>query len=110
MSQYRFIELCAVDPASVALNYLQSQIAVLIDHEEESEAPLVGQCMQYLLSRPLSRDHDDFDMDNQGSIGDGTATSPFWEHRTRLFEELLQFFPREAILKQPAQELVDLVR
>lgn len=122
----RFIELCATQPSLVALQYLQTSLASVVGKDAE-QVEAFQQCMQYLLSAPAISS-DEMDMDGQPPslasskdnfmassqdlplpLSPAQASERFWEHRTRLFEELLQFFPRGAIAQQPVQELVSLI-
>lgn len=124
MEGFRFVEMCSRESPISALLYLQTSLAAVVDHRDEAQATAFQQCMQNVITAPQSI-FDDVDMNghyidkedpmaiSQHYLPKLTTTEvsdQFWEHRTRLFEDLLTFFPTGSMNQQPEEELVDLLR
>lgn len=49
---FSFIEMCAKDSMIAALQYLQSEISAVVDHQDEEESAAFRRLLSFLLSRP----------------------------------------------------------
>ncbi|KAK4054099.1 hypothetical protein OIV83_001124 [Microbotryomycetes sp. JL201] len=54
----KFIEMCQTRPTLMALDYLQTTLAAVVDHSDESEAASFRACMTALLSAPSKNNCD----------------------------------------------------
>lgn len=110
--------MCQTRPTLVALDYLQTTLASVVDHTDAAEASSFRLCMTALLSAPASNNCE-VQMTEDGSIvaDDVESTSSFesdsaevdeklYEQRQKLFEELLDFVPDEE--RQPREDLRDI--
>jgi len=122
--------MCQSEPNIDALNYLQTSLYSLINHEDIHEAAAYRQCMHHLLAAgdgdEEMADEDEIissagsGMEEKDAImassQDFTFTSmrgkavdrKTWSQRTQTFTALLEFFP--TALQEPIESLVDLVR
>jgi len=91
LRRQQFREMCSTehDQPVNALRYLQTSIAEVVNHEDESESALFRTQSAVLFQRrPLTMPE-------------------IFDSRTQVHEEILNFFP--ASLKQPKETLVSLV-
>jgi len=130
----RFTEMCEDGSTIEALQYLQSDISALVDHQDEDELSVFRGLLSLLLSRPSTphgenpaqpprtRDIEMTDIlrstttepapvtQQQSVAPKASETRDRQRHaqRTATFEELLAYVDPKA--KQPRVDLVDLVR
>ena len=111
--------MCQTRPTLVALDYLQTTLASVVDHTDAAEASSFRLCMTALLSAPASNNCE-VAMTEDGSIvtsedaesassveGDiAEVDEVLYGQRQKLFEQLLDFVPDED--RQPREDLKDL--
>ncbi|KAM0789624.1 hypothetical protein ACM66B_000429 [Microbotryomycetes sp. NB124-2] len=66
----RFTEMCQTRPTLMALDYLQTTLAAVVDHSDETEAASFRSCMTALLSAPARNNCE------IGGVGAGGAAMP----------------------------------
>ncbi|KAI9320053.1 muskelin [Dichotomocladium elegans] len=85
----------------LALEYLQSKVATIVDHNIPEEARQFRQlCAQLCLS---SDNNEDSKEPSEESAGTGS-----FEERTQLFDKILEYLP--AAMKEPTGQLLDAVK
>lgn len=108
---YSFKELCKTAPTVVALQYLQNDLAAVVDHSSPSESASFRQCMATLLSAPPAMN---IDVSLNGlcevpTEGEADAQGEeTYRERHRLWEQVCAFFPSEE--RQPEEDLEDTSR
>ncbi|GAA5847415.1 hypothetical protein JCM9279_000471 [Rhodotorula babjevae] len=118
----RFAELCATSPTVLALQYLQNDLSLVVDHSSPSESAAFRACMAQLLAAPARMNIDadaallagasrpatpseGADGPDDGACGVDEAT---YAARHALWEELGAFVPRS--MRQPDERLDDAAR
>ncbi|KAI7860209.1 Muskelin N-terminus-domain-containing protein [Circinella umbellata] len=103
------------DETLQALEYLQSQVAVLVDHSVEEESSQFHQlCAQLCLLPPVPTSCASTTSDNTGTNNRALAEArsrdkdESFEERTKLFEKILDYLPTE--MKEPSGQLLDAVK
>ncbi|KAI8141192.1 Muskelin N-terminus-domain-containing protein [Fennellomyces sp. T-0311] len=106
----RFAPRDVCDETIQALEYLQSQVAILVDHSIEEESSQFHQlCAQLCLLPPAATPAE--------NVGTNTKILPetfqkdedeSFEERTQLFEKILEYLPAE--MKEPSGQLLDAVK
>ncbi|GJN91382.1 hypothetical protein Rhopal_004403-T1 [Rhodotorula paludigena] len=120
----RFTELCATAPTVLALQYLQNDLADVVDHSSPAESSSFRACMSSLLAAP-ARMNVEVALDGSGELpprspsssassssehnsGSDMPDAELYAQRHALWEELVRFFPREE--RQPDARLEDTSR
>lgn len=70
--------MCQTQSTVSALTYLQTQLAAVVNHSDEDETSAFRACMQFVLSAPVSNNHDDEMMEDSTSSSSpnlGSSTS-----------------------------------
>jgi hypothetical protein len=120
----KFNELCRTVPTIFALQYLQNDLSLLVDHTSPSESQQFRSCMTALLSAPPKHNVEvssSSSLDSSLVLGESATSSPqeaakdsnhhddqvaddefFYRQRHELFEELMEFFPRSE--RQPVEK------
>lgn len=111
-----FAELCATAPTVLALQYLQNDLSLVVDHSSPTESAAFRACMAQLLAAPSSMNLDaDAALssasrpptptagEDGSSVDEGT-----YRERHALWEELARFVPRG--MRQPDERLEDAAR
>ncbi|GAA5937045.1 hypothetical protein JCM3775_001937 [Rhodotorula graminis] len=118
----RFAELCATSPTVLALQYLQNDLSLVVDHSSPSESAAFRACMAQLLSAPArmnidadaallagaSRPATPSEGAVDGSEGGCDVDEATYAARHALWEELGAFVPRG--MRQPDERLDDAAR
>ena len=98
--------MCTSVPTLLALQYLQNDLSSVVDHSSPSESTAFRSCMTALLSAPPQHNVD-VSLDGSGELPslDGIKTEEFakYTERHKLFEELIESFPRGE--RQPVEKL-----
>ncbi|GAA6064014.1 hypothetical protein JCM10212_005497 [Sporobolomyces blumeae] len=110
LRKQRFNEMCTTVPTVLALQYLQNDLSSVVDHSSPAESSAFRTCMTALLSAPPQHNID-VSLEGSGELPtlDGSASvrpdseGERYAARHKLFEELLEFFPRSE--RQPVEEL-----
>lgn len=119
-----FTELCATAPTVLALQYLQNDLADVVDHSSPAESASFRACMSSLLAAP-ARMNVEVALDGSGELpprspsssassssehhsGSDMPDAELYAQRHALWEELVRFFPREE--RQPDARLEDTSR
>ncbi|GAA5913327.1 hypothetical protein JCM8208_005210 [Rhodotorula glutinis] len=118
----RFAELCATSPTVLALQYLQNDLSLVVDHSSPSESAAFRACMAQLLAAPArmnidadaallagaSRPATPSEGAVDGSEGGCDVDEATYAARHALWEELGAFVPRS--MRQPDERLDDAAR
>lgn len=116
--------MCQTRPTLIALDYLQNDLASVVDHTDAVESAAFRSCMAALLSAPARNncdvnmadgeaaaggagsedDDDDEDGDDDGASAE--KDPELYKARQTLFEQLLDFVPDGE--RQPKELLSDL--
>lgn len=114
---HSFTEMCQTRPTLVALDYLQTTLASVVDHTDAAEASSFRLCMTALLSAPASNNCEVATAEDVSILTDGESTSSLegdsaevdeklYAQRQHLFEQLMDFVPDED--RQPREDLKDI--
>lgn len=92
----KFIELCSVDK-SVALDYLQSKVSLVVNHEDPEESKVFRELAINLFSWKDNRE-----------LSDGKQYVILaFTTRMKLYERVLEYYPDA--MREPKANLVDLI-
>ncbi|KAF8594792.1 hypothetical protein BDV93DRAFT_611704 [Ceratobasidium sp. AG-I] len=101
--KFRFKKLCDSAPPFEALTYLQTQLAEVVNNDDEDEAAELRGLLSYLLNKTAT---DDFEMVE--NISDSTRAEELERNaRRELFDYLMQFVAPDE--REPETELKDMV-
>ncbi|GAA5988104.1 hypothetical protein JCM10908_002064 [Rhodotorula pacifica] len=116
LRKQRFVELCRTAPTLLALQYLQNDLASVVDHSSPTESSSFRACMTALMSAP-ARMNIDIPLDGSqelpspgGSEADGgdRLDTALYRERHSLFEEVSRLVPKSE--RQPDENLEDTSR
>lgn len=110
-----FIELCRTAPTLLALQYLQNDLASVVDHSSPAESSSFRSCMTALMSAP-ARMNIDIPLDGSqelpspggSEVGSDSVDSGLYRERHGLFEEISRLVPQSE--RQPDENLEDTSR
>lgn len=110
-----FIELCRTAPTLLALQYLQNDLASVVDHSSPAESASFRACMTALMSAP-ARMNIDIPLDGSQELpspagseaGGDRIGDALYRERHSLFEEISQLVPQSE--RQPDENLEDTSR
>ncbi|KAI9001723.1 Muskelin N-terminus-domain-containing protein [Gaertneriomyces semiglobifer] len=112
----KFKEMCGDDDPLKALKYLQTDLAAVVNHDDQQESKDFRELTQYLFARgPTSeKGARTCSPAREGGFSGGLATGlrldsrdPY-QARSELYEKMLGFFPDS--MREPRDNLVDLVQ
>ncbi|GAA5868721.1 hypothetical protein JCM3774_003636 [Rhodotorula dairenensis] len=115
LRKQRFIELCRTAPTLLALQYLQNDLASVVDHSSPAESSAFRSCMTALMSAP-ARMNIDIPLDGSqelpspggSDVGSDRLESGLYRERHGLFEEISRLVPQSE--RQPDENLEDTSR
>lgn len=111
----RFVELCSTAPTLLALQYLQNDLASVVDHSSPAESTSFRSCLTALMSAP-PRMNIDVPLDGSQELpspsgsetGGDRLDAGLYRERHALFEEIGRLAPRQE--RQPDENLEDTSR
>jgi len=103
--KHKFLELTEESPRQ-AMTYLQTVLAQVVDQDNPDETKEF-QLLASSLFSCSGLDDEDYTKSMAETVAMPTFGSPFFAQRTKLFDELVEFFPSS--MTQPKENLVDLI-
>eukprot|EP00163_Fabomonas_tropica_P000623 TRINITY_DN1039_c1_g4_i1.p1 TRINITY_DN1039_c1_g4~~TRINITY_DN1039_c1_g4_i1.p1 ORF type:complete len:354 (+),score=65.84 TRINITY_DN1039_c1_g4_i1:130-1191(+) len=107
----RFLEMCQKESTMTALQFLQSELAEVVDHDDQAKSEEFRNLATALFhseaaDSPTSSVAIDLKF-GIGSLKSGDPELDLYKQRTILFETLLQYFPKS--MTQPQGNLIEML-